>query len=535
MFESICVFLLFAIAAEHFEQVISKLCGNLAAADVPQVLAIVTSAAEAGFARAMYHLAEAIFGGLKPTNKLSDAESWLRRAANLGDAKAMQALGERLLDGDQVVQDSNEGRGWLGRSAAAGPPPAMRRLASRLFEAKGIQKDVGEGERWLRQAAAGYRLLDGEGVKQDQAEGVRILAECSFGGAPTIQLAWLGACDSIAVSDDIKAGPRWLMKAADAGLPRAMCILGDRHLKGDGIPRDYKKAAYWLKKATEAGDASACESYSSLLLDTNHFGDIVEEAENWLRQAAQTKMSYSLWAIPVLAERLMTGQGLRQNVDEAVDWLCRCFDRGIQPSKTIEWISALFAGDGLPMRPDLAVRLLRKGADLGQDWAMRELGFRLSKGRDLDRDPVEGANWLLRAAKKLDPASMYLYGILRLQGDVIPAHEKEGAHWLRQSAEDGFLEAMRELGNRLIEGIGVRATLPEDWNGWARPSRMSTLPLSRTWVGDYILAMGFRRTSAEGWLSRRKPPLPVTWAQKHSWRSLRWKGPVMVFWIIQPL
>ena len=34
-------------------------------------------------------------------------------------------------------------------------------------------------------------------------------------------------------------------------------------------------------------------------------------------------MPYSMWAIPALAQRLMTGLGIRQNVEEAVDWVCR--------------------------------------------------------------------------------------------------------------------------------------------------------------------------------------------------------------------
>ena len=51
------------------------------------------------------------------------------------------------------------------------------------------------------------------------------------------------------------------------------------------------------------------------------------------------------------------------------------------------------------MRADLAERLLRKAANGGWAWPMRELGFRLSKGSDLERNPAEGADWLCALRK----------------------------------------------------------------------------------------------------------------------------------------
>lgn len=424
-----------------------------------------------------------------------EAEDWLRRAAEHGDAAAMRRLGERLLDGDGIGRDLSAGATWLARAAATEMPSAMRAYASRLLNGDGFEKDALEGERWLRRAAAagdafakwdlGYRLLEGDGLTKNESEGIQILSDCSFsGGPPNIQLAWLGAFDSVAVAEDIKAGPRWLMKAANAGLPRAMCILGERHLKGGGIPRDYKKAAYWLRRAAEAGDSGAWESYSSMLLDNKKTIENSEDGEYWLRKAAEAGMPYSMWAIPALAQRLMTGRGIRQNVDQGVDWVCRSLEipvflgleLGEPPGpQTMDWIKALFTGDALPMRADLAERLLRKAANCGWAWPMRELGFRLSKGSDLERDPVEGAYWLVRAAKTGDPASMYMYGILRLQGDLISANEKEGAVWLRRSAEDGFAEAMRELGNRLIEGIGLPRNVTDGMT-WLRKAADSGYP-----------------------------------------------------------
>ncbi|MDQ3175557.1 MAG: sel1 repeat family protein [Acidobacteriota bacterium] len=487
VFESICVFLLFAIA-EHFEALLSTLLirGTKADADVTRALALISSAADAGFVPAMRQLSDVQFDVAEPHRNSQEAEEWLRRAAQHGDAAAMRKLGERLLDADGLPRDVREGRRWLALAAETGLSSAMRAYASRVLDGDGFERDVTAGEKWLRRAAAagdefakwdlGYRLLDGDVLTKNQSEGFEILSDCSFGGGPpNIQLAWLGAFDTTSLAKDVKVGPRWLIKAANAGLPRAMCILGDRHLKGDGIPRDYKKAAYWLRRAAEAGDSGAWESYSTLLLDNDKLGERAQEGEYWLRKAAGAAMPYSMWAVPDLAQRLMTGHGLRQDVNEAVDWLCRSLEIPAFPGpvgalpgqRVMEWIDSLFNGDSLPIRPDLAERLLRKAANLGWSWPMRELGLRLVQGRHLDRNVIEGTDWLLRAAKTTDRSSMYLYGMMRLQGDLMLGNEKEGALWLRRSAEDGFAEAMRELGNRLMEGIGLPRNVTEGMT-WLR-------------------------------------------------------------------
>jgi TPR repeat protein len=310
----------------------------------------------------------------------------------------------------------------------------------------------------------GYRLLDGGGVRQDTEEGIRILTECSSKGGPlNLQFAWLGAFDNYPEFKNRKVGPRWLMKAANAGLRKAMCILGERYYGGDGIPRDYKKAAFWLKRAAEAGDASAMNSYATMLLDGDHEAAYPEEGEYWLRKAAQQEFK---WAIPDLAERLITGNGLRQNFDEGADWLCKSLEIPVfqgpaetfflPPGSTImNWIRALFVGDDLPKRPDLAERLLRKAAQGGWSWPMMELGDRLIRGDGIARDRDEGVEWLLKAAATGDALSMYRYGCLRLESDLIPGDTEEGTLWLERSAQKGFPEAMTELGSRLIYGVGM--------------------------------------------------------------------------------
>ena len=443
-------------------------------ADIPRGIALISSAAEAGYTPAMVDLSDLKFGGIHCSKNHREAEQWLRRAAELGDARAMRALGERLLGGDELRKDSAEGKDWLTRAAKTGHAPAMHAYASRLLEGNGVQR-FSEGEQWLRRAVAagqefakwdlGYRLLDGDGAAQDTEEGTRILGQCAFQGDPlNIQLAWLGTFDKAPELQHFKVGPKWLIKAAKAGLPRAMCILGNRYLAGDGIPRDYNKAVYWLKKAAEAEDIEAMGTYGRMLLDGDHVAKSPEEGERLLRKAAQDETQYFMW-IPSLAERLITGKTLPQNLDEGADRLSKMLEMGVflgpEPvppgSKIMSWITALFIGDKLPNRPEIAERLLRKAAEQDWPWPMRELGYRLICGDGVARNRDEGAKWLLKAAETRDPLSMCLYGRLLLEGDLMSEDLDQGALWLERSAQKHLPEAMRELGNRMIEGIGFES------------------------------------------------------------------------------
>jgi len=48
-----------------------------------------------------------------------------------------------------------------------------------------------------------------------------------------------------------------LREAAEKGSAEAKGLLGNRYIKGTGVPQDYKEASKWYRKAAEHGNASA--------------------------------------------------------------------------------------------------------------------------------------------------------------------------------------------------------------------------------------------------------------------------------------
>ena len=53
-------------------------------------------------------------------------------------------------------------------------------------------------------------------------------------------------------------------KSAEQGDASAQCNLGFYYDKGQGVPKDYKKAVYWYTKAAEQGHAYAIEALKKL-------------------------------------------------------------------------------------------------------------------------------------------------------------------------------------------------------------------------------------------------------------------------------
>jgi hypothetical protein len=52
----------------------------------------------------------------------------------------------------------------------------------------------------------------------------------------------------------------WMRKAAETGLPKAMCHLGIWLDQGEVVAPDYPAARYWCTRASDAGDGVASET-----------------------------------------------------------------------------------------------------------------------------------------------------------------------------------------------------------------------------------------------------------------------------------
>jgi hypothetical protein len=82
-----------------------------------------------------------------------EAVKWYRRAADQGYAKAQFALAEMYKNGDGVAKDMRQAARWYRRAADRGYPDAQLLLGVLYESGAGVPENFAEAARWYRSAA----------------------------------------------------------------------------------------------------------------------------------------------------------------------------------------------------------------------------------------------------------------------------------------------------------------------------------------------------------------------------------------------
>ena len=225
--------------------------------DFAKAMELFQKAAAAGNAKAQVDLANAYLAGKSMAINPTLAGDWFEKAAQAGHGPAQIQLGILCIQARGRRQDIAAGIKWIETASQSGhpanakkatdllarlkkfPPAASRdfsrliekakagdlksqaRLAKRHQTGNGVRMDLKEGARWLRHAArqgdgescyrlGGYLLLD-QGDKRDAAQAARLWRLASALGHSGAQVNFALMC-----------------------------------AKGDGIPRSFKEAYYWM-------------------------------------------------------------------------------------------------------------------------------------------------------------------------------------------------------------------------------------------------------------------------------------------------
>jgi TPR repeat protein len=183
------------------------------------------------------------------------------------------------------------------------------------------------------------------------------------------------------------------------------------------------------------------------LLDGDGIKQDLGEGESWLRKSADGQ---NCCAQRLLGERLLDGRGVRQDRQEGERLLRlsahsghRC---GMRPLA-----ERLLDGRGLKRDRAEGILWLREAAAAGFVRAMVSLGWRLAEGRALKQDLIEAESWLRKAAEVGDAEGMGLLGGLMITRDG-SAENAQAEAWLRQAAARGDASATGTLGLHLLEG-----------------------------------------------------------------------------------
>ncbi len=416
---------------------------------------LLETATAAGYAPAFVELGDLL---LEPAfNDPASARALWARGAALGNSVAQCRLG--AANGLATLTPPQRQQ-WLSACVASAPGdaesgavaavaivhgavgPPNREWARELFE-----QAVALGS--LRAMVDYVPLLATPGPGQDVAR-ARTLAREAM-GMGSIEGKWLSARLVLVgdVSPDEAREPlQWLREAAEAGLREAQLDLGYVYAEGRHTSQDEAQALLWFQKASSAGLAEALRAEAFLLLRGKE--PRAADAAERLKRAAEAGDAS---AAQVLAELLTKGApGFPADVAAGFALFQKLAEAGMPDAMNA--LGHLHAsGVGAPLSGPTALVWFTKAAEAGHRDAMTAAASLLVRAElGVPPDFIRGREWFRRAAQLGDPVAMEAYGVLLGDGEGGRRDVEEALSWL-------YLARSRmppgELAARVAERIRV--------------------------------------------------------------------------------
>ena len=252
----------------------------------------------------------------------------------------------------------------------------------------------------------------------------------------------VGTCylSGLHVSRDYEKAFYWLKKASDHGNGIAMCNLGRMYYEGLGMPTNFPSAQRFTRMAADKGIAEAQYRLGFMY----RLGDGVkkdnEKAFRQFRLAAEQGYSPACYVVGV---SYIEGLGTSRNGREGVKWIEKCArdDSNSNPlcrTAAFDLAEILHTGhNGIPRNTTAAIKWYEKAAYGGNIDAMMRLGMIYAHGDNIDRNIEKACYWFDWAARKNSPQAMFNLGILFAEkGD-----KKKARQWLEKAATAGVPQA----------------------------------------------------------------------------------------------
>lgn len=271
---------------------------------------------------------------------------------------------------------------------------------------------------------------------------------------------------------------RWYHRAAELGHLGAQCRLAELLILG--LPQgslsgnaglfptmtdggvDYQSAAFWARRAAEAGAPEAQATLAFILSDGPESLRDLDAAFEWYRKSAlQNCPQGQIGYVIGLMRRAVTPEDRKV----AHEQLLKAAGHSRMP--TISYLLGLSAEGAIGRTKDEAAARehYAVAAQAGLTHAQARLGLLLLEGRGGPTDQLNGESWLRRAALGGDNEAAALLGDIYGRSGTLPPNYCEAAHWFRIAAERGHRSAARSLGMLYLTGAGV-ARDPDEAAVW---------------------------------------------------------------------
>lgn len=213
--------------------------------------------------------------------------------------------------------------------------------------------------------------------------------------------------------------------AAERGDVRAQYFLATHYFNGEGVPRDYVKAAHFMRAAAENGYVPAENNYGAYCFQGWGMKPDPEKAVHWFQRAAAKGDPLAMYSLGMCYEH---GRGIAGNVNEAVKWYRRAaLKRQPEAAAALDRIY-LSGAAGIPRDYPEAFKWAKLGGELNNADCLNDLGFMYERGLGTVKNPRQAAASYRKAAEQgyfrayANLGRLYLDG-LQLKQNLVTAYK----------------------------------------------------------------------------------------------------------------
>ncbi len=171
-----------------------------------------------------------------------------------------------------------------------------------------------------------------------------------------------------------------------------------------------------------------------------------------------------------LGLRLVTGEGLKKNESEGVQWLTKAAN---QDHLRAQHVLGSLHEEGLGVKQDMAKALewYKKSANNGFAMAQHSLAILYDSGRGVTKDEKEAAIWLRKAANQDFAPAQAAYASKLERGSGLEKDTAKAASWYLRAAQGRFIPGMTRLAYMYYTGKGVPLDYRRAGSWYVRASR----------------------------------------------------------------
>lgn len=336
----------------------------------------------------------------------------------------------------------------------------------------------------------------GEPKPNDTAQ--RLMAKAGKGDAASqVELGTLYINGALGLPKDYKKATHWFRKAAAAQYPAGSHHLGYCHEKGLGVDQDMDRAIELYQTAADQGFEAAQIRVAGILRDRGRFAD----AQKYDKMAADRGHTA---CAREYARYLLHWRADAESHKTAIEYLLKAAERDDGPAYLLlaNWYSGAIPGS--PTDYPKMVECLWEAANRGVASAQNKVARCFEFGIGVQKDTAIACRWYQKAAMQNDPQALVDVGRCYDTGTGVPLDHGAALQWYQRAAALGYPPGDYSVGLCYELGTGIAADMRKGLQHYRLAADKGHAP-SQYKVGAFLQRGHVEDTDPEG---------AVAWYQK---------------------